>query len=164
MDNIHARSARAREGAERLVMSILRFTEVYQKLLAEQTAEREALNIKQAVERAKLKAEIVKAGAEEREALNAKQAVERKKPREGKLYLKRLAEYESGRWVLYHRPWGDRNGWKNLCLSQMQGPKRKRVFTFGWNGVRLSQREDSRVLELHYPLVWEWLRKECDNL
>jgi hypothetical protein len=113
--------------------------EAYSKLLEKQAEERADLASKQAEERALFKTEARgKAGN-----------------------LVRLAAHQGGRWVLYRRPWTDSGPWQTFCLSMMQG-KRVRMFTFGWNGSRLSQNGDTAILKAKFdPKVLTWVEEAC---
>ena len=114
----------------------------YEKLLTKQDKERAALETKQ---------------AEERAALSARS----KKGHHGGSNLRRVSEHENGRWVLYRRPWADGDKWRALSLSLMNKGKRVRMFTFGWDGNRLSQNGDTATLKFRYGEVYEWLLKIC---
>jgi hypothetical protein len=138
----------------------------YQQFLDKQAEERTTLNVKQAQERKTVHAALLEEQLATRTQLNAKQAEERAafrtETRGGSATLQRIAEYENGRWVLYRRPWTDSTGWCTLCLSQMAGGKRKRMFTFGWDGKRLSQNGDTKMLaSQHDPKVLAWVIKVC---
>lgn len=134
----------------------------YSKLLEKQAEERSLLENNHTQDRSDLRKQQTK----EREDLLAKQAEERtlfRTETRGKNgNLRRVAEYQGGRFVLYRRPWTDKGNWSTFCLSQMLGGKRTRMFTFGWNGSRISQNGDTVILKTKFdPGVLTWVKQEC---
>ena len=56
--------------------------------------------------------------------------------------------------TLFERPSG--NGWRNFKLVANQRRK-KRNWWLGWNGERLSEGKDMKLLQEHEPEICEWV-------
>ena len=142
------------------------FSRTAQELLAGATPkERPELRLKIEVLRAELRMERARVRNSALDAQQEERAKLKKELRGGiDGRLERIAEFNGGQWILYRRPWTDSlDGWKTLCVSQQAGSKRKRLYAFGWNGMRLSQRGDAEVLRRLYPAVYEWVKRQCQH-
>jgi hypothetical protein len=58
---------------------------------------------------------------------------------------------------LYERPHASRPGWINLKLVATGQNRRKRNWWFGWNGERLAQGKDTKLLQEYQPEIFQWV-------
>jgi len=64
-------------------------------------------------------------------------------------------------WLLVEHDKRNGNGWANLKLINVDGAKngkrRKYIWSFGWNGERISKTRDSEWLRKYAPQIHQWV-------
>ena len=60
-----------------------------------------------------------------------------------------------GEFELFESKPASTDGWRSLRLIRTgNGKFRKRSWWLGWNGERLSENRDAKILEEHYPEIY----------
>jgi hypothetical protein len=66
-----------------------------------------------------------------------------------------------GMWMLWRKRVEKGGDWRSYMLYLLHEAAVKRVWSFGWSReeVRMSDTRDTRLLKLHHPQVYEWVRR-----